>query len=145
MRNKVMGQIPNSPLLLTSVKPHKIFQLAILMELRHSQWNKRPLATDSKSVALLRIVSYSSCGSIVDQKWSQQEDMKITCIGLDNCLPLKTLSLRQRQIDQHTTLAPIRIIFLMDLDTPLSQLPKMFLVLRGGGILKAKNTHLQTN
>ncbi len=35
--------------------------------------------------------------------------MKITCIGLDNCLPLKTLSLRQRQIDQQTLLAPIRI------------------------------------
>ncbi len=33
----------------------------------------------------------------------------------------------------------------MDVDTPLSQLPKMFLALRGGGILKAKNTHLQTN
>ncbi len=59
--------------------------------------------------------------------------MKITCIGLDNYLPLKTLSLRQRQIDQHTTLALIRIILLMDLDTPISQLPKMFLALRGGG------------
>ncbi len=64
--------------------------------------------------------------------------MKITYIGLDNCLPLKTLSLRQRQINQHTTLTPIRIIFLMDLDTSLSQLPKMFLALRGRGILKAK-------
>ena len=68
--------------------------------------------------------------------------MKITCIGLDNCLPLKTLSLRQRQIDQDTALAPIRIIFLMDLDTPISQLPKMFLALRGGGYLKAKKTHI---
>ena len=69
--------------------------------------------------------------------------MKITCIGLDNCLPLKTLSLRQRQIDQHKALAPIKIIFFMGLDTPLSQLPKILVALRGGGILEVKNTHLQ--
>lgn len=66
--------------------------------------------------------------------------MKITRVGLDNCL-----SLWQHQIDQDTTLASIRIIFLMDLDTSLSQLTKIFLTLRGGGILKEKNTHLKTN
>ena len=111
-----------------------------LNKLRHPKWDKRPLATNSKSVAPLCIVSCSSCNSIKDQEWSQLEHVKITWKGLDIFLLLKTTSLRHYQIDQHKALAPNKIIFFVDLGTPLSQLPTIFLAFWGGGILKAKKT-----
>jgi hypothetical protein len=56
---------------------------------------------------------------------------------------LKTISLRQRQIDQHRALAPNKIIFFVGLGTPLSQSPKISFALWGRGMLKAKKTHRQ--
>lgn len=86
--------------------------------------NKSPMAIDFKSVASLRKIFYSSYESIKDQEWSQLEDMKTTCMGLDNFWLSKTISLRQCQMDQHKVLVTNKINFFNGSRLPLANYQK---------------------
>ena len=111
----------------------------------HITREKNSCATIRSRVEPVTISSRWSKGRRWAQSWIQCAVIWITCMIWKFEDLLKTRLFRQFHIDQQIAETPIRIRALVFLSIPFNQLPNIFLILVGGGILYVLYTTLQTS